>query len=133
MKRLSKTILVLFAMGLLASTLFAKNAQTLLEENACMSCHNIRGMNSAPSFMGIARMNSSWLGASKDSIMESIKDGSQGKYPMFSNTKMPGFSHLSKEELSTLTEWILEQGSRGMQRKNMHKGSRMNNGMMRQN
>ena len=51
---MTKTVLALIALGLLSTSLFAKSAETLLQENKCMNCHNIIGMKSAPPFSGIA-------------------------------------------------------------------------------
>lgn len=127
---MTKLILALIAFGLLSTSLLAKNAETLIQENQCMNCHNIRGMKSAPPFSGIARMNSHWYGTSKTNIKNSIKNGSQGKYPMFSNTKMPSYKNLSNKELNILAEWIISQGSKGMHRNCMH-NKHMNNGHMK--
>ena len=126
---MKKIIFTLITLGLLSSSLLAKNVETLLEENKCMSCHDIMGMKSAPPFWGIVRMNSNWFGTSKSSIINSIKNGSQGKYPMFSNTKMPSFKNLSEKELNTLADWIISQRSSGMHRNKMHNGH-MGNGHM---
>lgn len=117
---MKKLLLGLITISLLISSLIAKNADTLLKENKCMSCHNIMGMKLAPPFSGISKMNSGWFGVSKRSIKDSIKNGSQGKYPMFSNAKMPAFAELNEEELNTLTDWITKQGSRGMRNGMMH-------------
>ena len=103
--------------------------EILLQENNCFNCHNINGMKSAPPFTGIARMNSSWFGNAKSSIINSIKNGSHGKYPMFSNTKMPSFKNISEDELNTLSDWIILQGSNSMHKGMMHNGH-MNNGHM---
>ncbi|MCF6172855.1 MAG: cytochrome c [Campylobacteraceae bacterium] len=111
---MKKLFLSLILLSLLISSLLAKNAETLLKENKCMKCHSIMGMKSAPPFSGIARMNSGWFGASKSSIKESIKNGSQGKYPMFSNQKMPAFKKLSDKDIDTIADWIIRQGSNSM-------------------
>lgn len=123
---MKKILLGLISIGLLVSSLAAKDAKTLLRENKCMKCHSIMGMKAAPPFSGIARMNSGWFGVSKSSIKNSIKDGSQGKYPMFSNEKMPAFSNLSDKELDTITNWIIKQGSNGMRNGMMHHNGMMN-------
>jgi len=100
--------------------LYAKSAQELIKKNNCMSCHNIIGMKDAPPFAGIARHNSNWYGKSKQSLINSIKNGSKGKYPMFSNTQMPAFKHLTKQELETIAAWIFAQGSNKMHNGNWH-------------
>ncbi len=106
--------------SILFSPLVAKNAKILLKENGCMRCHNIMGMKLAPPFAGIARMNSGWFGVSKNIIKDSIKNGSKGRYPMFSNTKMPAFRNLNNEELNILTNWIVKQGSKRIRKGMMH-------------
>ncbi|AYJ81152.1 hypothetical protein AN286_10600 (plasmid) [Aliarcobacter cryaerophilus ATCC 43158] len=123
---MKKLVLSLSTLGLVYSSLLANDVQSLLQKNNCMNCHNIVGMKSAPPFMAIARMNSSWFGSnnSKRNIMKSIKEGSQGKYPMFSNTAMPSYAHLSDKDLNILAEWITSQSSRGM------RGNMMNHNCM---
>ncbi len=101
-------------LAIISSFLYANRAHTLLKENKCMSCHNVMGIKSAPSFSMILKMNSGWFGISKSSIRDGIKNGSQGKYPMFSDVKMPAYKNLSKQDLNTLVNWIVSQGSRGM-------------------
>jgi len=118
---MKKLTLGLTIVGLLASSLVAKSAETLIEENKCMDCHNIMGMKYAPPFSAIAKMNSGWFGNSKNSIKNSIKLGSQGKYPMFSNTKMPAFSKLNDEEIEILADWVIAQGSKDMRHGMRHR------------
>jgi len=123
MKRL---IFGLISISLIISSLLANDIQTIIKDNKCMKCHNIIGMKSAPPFSAIAMMNSGWFGISKDSIKDSIKNGSQGKYPMFSNKKMPSFSKLSDKEIDIITNWIIKQGSKGMRNGMMHHSSMRN-------
>ena len=112
---MKKTLLSLTLISAASVALFAgDSAQVLIEKNNCMSCHNIMGMKDAPPFAGIAHRNSR-MGNAKKTIEDSIKNGSKGKYPMFSNTRMPAFSHLNKEELNTLSKWVLSQSSKMMQ------------------
>jgi len=65
--------------------------------------------------------------------MESIKNGSKGKYPPFADTQMPPFPSLSAAELNTLAEWILSQkrrgGGRGMGRGGHGGGMGMGRGL----
>ena len=104
---------VITALGITAiagSFAFASDAaKTLVEKNGCMSCHNIMGMKKAPPFAGIAWRHSHTSQSAKAILKSSIKNGSHGKYPMFSNTKMPAFSHLNNKELDTLAAWVLSQ------------------------
>ncbi len=103
---MKKILLLSFIAG---ATLFAQSATQLLKDNGCMACHGINTVKKAPPFAGIAKRNSRRSSDPKGDIMYSIKHGSEGKYPMFSDTKMPAFSYLGDEQLSTLADWILEQ------------------------
>ena len=108
---MKKLILSLLLGAVSTTSLLAKDdGETLVKKNNCMSCHNIVGMKDAPPFVGIANRNMRW-GGGKESIKNSIKNGSSGKYRMFSNTKMPSFDKLSDEDLDTLATWVLSQSS----------------------
>jgi len=99
---------VVLSMFLLSGILFAQNAQDIIADNGCMSCHNIMDLKSAPAFAGIARKNKRFYSQNaKSNIMNSIKNGSQGKYRRFAGTKMPAFSHLNDTELNILADYIL--------------------------
>lgn len=118
MKTFSKKVII--GLGLIAfisNSSFAKDsAEVLISKNGCMACHNVMGMKDAPPFAGIAWRNLRWSNNPKATIINSIKNGSHGKYPMFSNTKMPSFNNLSKEELNVLATWIISQSSNNMMR-----------------
>ena len=101
-----RVTLVLVIIGLINSSLFAKSAKDILKKNNCMKCHNINGIKYAPPFSMILRVNKGWFGLSENDIKKSIKYGSKGKYPMFSNTSMPAFKNLTDEELDTLITWL---------------------------
>ncbi|AKF25297.1 hypothetical protein YH65_07765 [Sulfurovum lithotrophicum] len=124
-----KKVIVTFGLtAMIATSVFAGDpAQTLIEKNKCMSCHNIMGMKDAPPFAGIAWRNSRInANTAKATLKNSIKNGSHGKYPMFSNTRMPSFSHLSDKELDTLATWVLSQ-AQNMKCGQGKCGSSMNN------
>ena len=101
-----RVTLVLVIIGLINSSLFAKSAKDILKKNNCMKCHNINGIKYAPPFSMILRMNEGLFGLSENDIKNSIKYGSKGKYPMFSNTSMPAFKNLTDKELDTLITWL---------------------------
>jgi len=91
-------------------TLFAGSAEELMKQNGCFACHAVASKKSAPAFAGIGMRNKRFEGANaKEVIMQSIKNGSKGKYPMFSDTAMPAFSNFTQEELGTLADYILSQ------------------------
>jgi len=104
MKKIILTVLV--ANGLL----FANDGEQLVKNNGCMECHNIMGKKLAPAFMGTARKNIRWFSDdAKQKIIESIKNGSKGKYKKFTNTEMPAFNHLTDKELNNIADWILNE------------------------
>jgi len=122
-----KKVIIGLSLSTLITFLNATSVQELIKQNKCMNCHSIIGMKDAPPFAGIARHNNHWYGKSRKNIINSIKNGSKGKYPMFSNTQMPAFKHLNKEELNKIADWIFSQESNKMHNKDwhcmMHKGS----------
>lgn len=124
MRRVTVALVII---GLISSSLFSKSAQEIVTQNGCMECHNINGMKYAPPFSMILRMNEGWFGLSENNIKDSIRNGSQGKYSMFSNTKMPAFKNLSDEELDTLLTWL--KSLKGM-RNNMMEHHMMHHNMM---
>ena len=124
---MKKVIIALSLTTIAATFTFATDsAKVLIEKNGCMSCHNIMGMKKAPPFAGISWRNSRASQSAKAILKNSIKNGSQGKYPMFSQTKMPAFSHLNDKELDTLASWVLSQ-SQNMKCGQGKCGSSMNN------
>jgi cytochrome c551/c552 len=110
---------------ILGTSLFAQSATEIMNDNGCMACHAVASKKSAPAFAGIAKRNMRFEGsAAKATIMNSIKNGSSGKYPRFNGTKMPAFSHLSEAELTTVADYILAQSSKA----NCNRGSGRGNG-----
>ncbi|HIP13349.1 MAG TPA: cytochrome c [Arcobacter sp.] len=94
----------------------------LLEQNRCMTCHNIMGKKVAPAFMGTAKKNTKWYGdKAQEMMIKSIKNGSKGKYKKFADTQMPAYPHISDEDLKTITSWILEEYSKKRALKNQSK------------
>jgi len=123
---------ILFTGLFISASLFASSAQELIDQNGCFSCHAIASKKAAPAFAGIGMRNKRFEGANaKATIMNSIKNGSQGKYPRFSDSSMPGYGHLSEEDLSTLADFILAQSSKAKGHGCMmgSKGSGMGRGM----
>jgi len=107
MKKISILILVnvsLFAAG---------NAEDLIEQNGCLACHAVASKKAAPAFAGIGMRNKRFEGDNaKATIINSIQNGSKGKFPMFSDSAMPAYPQLNDEELSTLADYILAQSSK---------------------
>ena len=66
------------------------------------------GKKLAPAFKGTARKNLKWYGAdAKSHIIESIKNGSQGKYRNFTDSQMPAYKTMSNEKLNMIANWII--------------------------
>ena len=123
MKKIIVTTLVL------GSVLFAQSAQEIIDSNGCLACHAVASKKAAPAFAGIGKRNKRFEGnQAKATIMNSIKNGSQGKYPMFANSAMPPYPNLSQEELSTVADYILAQSAKAKGR-GMCQGKGMGRGM----
>ncbi|MEA3331336.1 MAG: c-type cytochrome [Campylobacterota bacterium] len=91
------------------TVLSAQSGETLVKENGCMECHNIMGKKLAPAFKGTARKNLKWYGNdAKLKIIDSIKNGSKGKYRNFADTEMPAYGHLADKDLDEISTWILD-------------------------
>ena len=104
---------ILFIGLIVGSALFAQSAEELMEQNGCFSCHAIASKKAAPAFAGIGMRTQRFEGsAAKETIMNSIHNGSQGKYRRFSDTAMPAYPNLTQEQLSTIADYILAQSSK---------------------
>jgi len=98
---------------LLSGLLFAQSAEEIIDANGCLACHAVASKKAAPAFAGIGKRNKKFEGANaKSTIINSIQNGSQGKYPMFANSAMPAYAKLSKDELSVVADYILSQSSK---------------------
>ena len=124
---------VVVAVILCSGVLFAKGAEEIIEQNGCLGCHAIASKKAAPAFAGIAKRNMRFEGSrAKEVIMNSIANGSKGKYPMFADMEMPSFKNLSPEELSSVADYILAQSSKAKYQgrgKGMGQGRGMGRGM----
>jgi len=102
---------IIYMIWLLCSALLAGSVEDILNQNGCMECHNVMGKKSAPAFRGIARKSSRFYSSNaKTTIINSIKNGSVGKYRQFAGTQMPPYKNLTEQELDAIAEWILAQG-----------------------
>jgi len=98
---------------LITASLFAQSAEELIDQNGCLSCHAIASKKAAPAFAGIGMRNKRFEGsAAKEVIMNSIHNGSKGKYPRFADTAMPAYPNFTQEQLSILSDYILAQSSK---------------------
>ena len=109
-----------------ASLMYADSGEQLVSDNGCLSCHAVASRKAAPAFAGIAKRNLRFNGSgAKSVIMDTIKNGSQGKYPRFSGTKMPSFNYLSNQQIDAIADYILSQASKAKG----HGGNGMGHGM----
>ena len=113
-----------------SGVLFAQSVQDIINANGCLGCHAVASKKLAPAFAGIAKRNKRMNGsAAKVTVMNSIKNGSHGKYPMFSNSSMPPFPNISKKDLSILADYILAQSSKAQCCAGKGQGMGMGRGM----
>ena len=111
---------------ILTATLFAQSAQNILETNGCFACHAVASKKSAPAFAGIAKRNKRFnADNAQASIINGIKNGSEGKYRHFTGV-MPAFPHLDNESLRTVADYILAQSSKAKGQGQGCNGSRCN-------
>lgn len=78
--------------------------ERIARKQGCLSCHGIKQKKMGPSFSAIGERYKS----DKMQIKESIRLGSQEKWPEARHAKMPPFKQLTNEELDTVSQWILE-------------------------
>jgi len=121
----SKIVLIGFLFGSLL--LASQDAQTIIKDNGCFACHGIKTKKRAPSFAAIANRNKRFEGENAQAnIMNSIQNGSHGKYPHFSDNAMPFYDKLSQEELRIVADYILAQSSKMQNGGGIPKSFRMN-------
>jgi len=74
--------------------------EQLMRKNGCFNCHAIDEDKVGPSLQHIAKNGT-------ESVIDVIKNGSQGKWKDFHNMLMPPFKDkFSKDELNILKDWI---------------------------
>jgi len=77
--------------------------EQLARKNSCLSCHKIKRDTVGPSLQSIALKYKD----TQVKIENAIKNGSKQKWKSSRGTIMPPFKKLSKEDIQTLSEWIL--------------------------
>ncbi|QOP46414.1 c-type cytochrome [Sulfurimonas paralvinellae] len=77
--------------------------ERLALQNNCLSCHKVDKKIVGPSFKTIANTK----GNSEKSLIQSIHNGSKGKYASSNGAIMPAFKSLSDDDLKIIVEWIL--------------------------
>ncbi len=114
---------------LLGTSVFASNGAELIQQNGCTACHAIASKKQAPAFAGIAKRNLRFYGTNaKNIIINSIKNGSNGKYPKFNYTAMPSFNNFTNQQLDDIATYILLQSNKAKNNHNhMGKGHSMRN------
>ena len=79
--------------------------ERITRKHGCLSCHGIDQKKMGPSFYAIAARYK----VDEVQVRESIRLGSQEKWPESRHAKMPPFKQLTNEELDIVTQWIMEQ------------------------
>jgi cytochrome c551/c552 len=83
----------------------SSDVTTLLQNNACLSCHAIDHKVVGPAYRDVAAKYASDPQA-LTKLMASIEHGSAGKW---GEVPMPAFAQLSADELQKLAAFVLQQ------------------------
>jgi len=75
--------------------------ERVLEQQRCKNCHDINKDKVAPSFISISKKYSS-----NKALIESIKNGSKGKWKNF-KLIMPPFKNMTDTDIEGIANWIL--------------------------
>ena len=81
--------------------------EKLALKHKCLGCHKVNKKIVGPSFVAIAKKYKD----SKVKIIKSIENGSKNSWESSNGAVMPAFKKISKEELETLSDWILKTKS----------------------
>lgn len=77
----------------------------LMRDNGCASCHSVNEKIVGPAFQSVAAKYAGDKDAAA-SLMQSIQNGSRGKW---GRIPMPAHPSLSQTELKELATWVLSQ------------------------
>ena len=94
-----------FAAALSSGAALAQDAQQLLKEKACLSCHTVDTKLVGPAYKEVAAKYKSRKDA-QAYLAKKIKEGSTG---VWGPVPMPPNGTVSDEEAKTLAQWILTQ------------------------
>jgi len=88
-----------------ATAVAENDAMSLLQNNACLSCHAMDHKVVGPSYHEVA---TKYAGDAQalEKVTSSIQQGGSGKW---GNVPMPGFAQLNADDLKKLAAFILEQ------------------------
>ncbi|WP_457640705.1 c-type cytochrome [Persephonella sp.] len=88
-----------------------EKAYALFKKYGCEGCHADYGVIAGPSFYMVKNKYlkefNNDVEATKKYIIETIKNGSQGKWFKFLNMKMPSHKQILPEELRIIADWIV--------------------------
>ncbi len=91
------------ALALFSSAALAADAEQLLKEKACLSCHTVDKKLVGPAYTEVAAKYKSRKDA-EAYLVKKIKEGSTG---VWGPVPMPPNATVSDEEAKTLAQWIL--------------------------
>ncbi len=81
--------------------------ERVLEQQRCENCHDVYKDKVAPSFLSISKKYSN-----NKSLIESIKNGSKGKWKNF-KLIMPPFKKMTDKDIEGMANWILNLKNKG--------------------
>ena len=93
------------ALALAANTAFAVDAQTLLREKACLSCHAVEKKLIGPAYKDVAVKYAS----DKDAAGKLVKKVREGGVGAWGQIPMPANPQVSADEAAALVNWVLGQ------------------------
>ncbi|HYD81246.1 MAG TPA: c-type cytochrome [Paucimonas sp.] len=101
---MKRSLLVLFAVGALASNAAFANADLAKAKN-CMTCHAVANKVVGPAFKDVAAKYAGDKGADAKLAQKIVKGGSGA----WGAVPMPANPQVSEAEAATLAKWILSQ------------------------
>ena len=78
--------------------------ERVFQQQRCTNCHDINRDKVAPSFTNISKK---YTIEDRDSLINSIKNGSKGKWKQF-KLIMPPFKKMSDKDIEGMADWILK-------------------------
>jgi cytochrome c len=79
--------------------------ERLVLKYKCVGCHKVDKDLVGPSFSHIAKR----YGSNTQEMLESITNGSKGKWKMMHNRIMPAFANIPQNQKETMVSWIQKQ------------------------
>ncbi len=94
-------------LALAAPSALADDGQALATKNQCMTCHKIEGKQVGPAYKDVAAKYKGDPDA-PDKLAAKVRTGGKG---VWGQVPMPPNKKISDDDLRTVVNWILSQGS----------------------